>query len=200
MPNDRVKVPRFFINSIKKSFKDAFKWARKFQKTEYADKYFTSKPFIDSSKRIRINIKKKFSNPDASFRATWSDITDVPTARECVNYMKRRKVIKCKLTIFFSWSKKMQDEENRLMTVKGEEYTVSDEDKFKNFKSIGERMDLQAEKVCLIYLLKHMDSIRNYVLTGSEVSEEPITGRIQDARNYLLLLGGIIEEKRATKI
>jgi|TARA_R100000781_G_scaffold12701_1_gene11143 hypothetical protein len=105
-----------------------------------------------------------------------------------------------KVKDFFSWSKKMQDEENRLMTVKGEEYTVSDEDKFKNFKSIGERMDLQAEKVCLIYLLKHMDSIRNYVLTGSEVSEEPIMGRIQDARNYLLLLGGIIEEKRATKI
>ena len=105
-----------------------------------------------------------------------------------------------KVKDFFSWSKKMQDEENRLMTVKGEEYTVSDEDKFNNFKSIGERMDLQAEKVCLIYLLKHMDSIRNYVLTGSEVSEEPIIGRIQDARNYLLLLGGIIEEKRATKI
>ncbi len=104
-----------------------------------------------------------------------------------------------KVKDLFSWSKKMQDEENRLMTVKGEEYTVSDEDKFKNFKSIGERMDLQAEKVCLIYLLKHMDSIRNYVLTGSEVSEEPITGRIQDARNYLLLLGGIIEEERAKK-
>ena len=57
-------------------------------------------------------------------------------------------------------------------------------------------MSLKPEQVCLIYLLKHMDSIRNYVLTGSEVSEEPITSRIQDARNYLLLLGGIIEEKR----
>ena len=41
-----------------------------------------------------------------------------------------------------------------------------------------------------------MDSIRNYVLTGTEVSEEDIMSRIQDARNYLLLLGGIIEEKR----
>ena len=82
-------VTKFF-----KSFKDAVKWIRKFQKTEYSNKYFAGKPFIDSSKRIRINIKKKFSNPDASFRATWSDITDVPTARDCVNYMKRRKVIK----------------------------------------------------------------------------------------------------------
>ena len=41
-----------------------------------------------------------------------------------------------------------------------------------------------------------MDSIRNYVLTGTEVSEEPIVTRIQDARNYLLLLGGIIEERK----
>ena len=105
-----------------------------------------------------------------------------------------------KVKDFFKWADSMQEEENRLMAVKGEEYTVSDEDKFKNFKSIGERMNLKAEQVCLIYLLKHMDSIRNYVLTGSEVSEEPIIGRIQDARNYLLLLGGIIEEKRATKI
>lgn len=100
-----------------------------------------------------------------------------------------------KVKDFFKWADLMQKEESRLMKVKGEEYTVSDSDKFKNFKSIGERMNIPAEQVCLIYLLKHMDSIRNYVLTGSEVSEEPITGRIQDARNYLLLLGGIIEEK-----
>jgi hypothetical protein len=104
-----------------------------------------------------------------------------------------------KVKDFFKWAIKMQQEEDRLMKVKGEEYTVSNEDKFKNFKSIGERMNLKAEQVCLIYLLKHMDSIRNYVLTGSEVSEEPITGRIQDARNYLLLLGGIIHEKEQRK-
>jgi hypothetical protein len=40
-----------------------------------------------------------------------------------------------------------------------------------------------------------MDSIRNYVLSGVEASDEPIMGRIQDARNYLLLLGGIISEQ-----
>ncbi len=68
---------------------------------------------------------------------------------------------------FFKWSESMQKEENRLMQVKGEEYTVSDKDKFKNFKSIAERMSLKPEQVCLIYLLKHMDSKRNYVLTSS---------------------------------
>jgi hypothetical protein len=97
---------------------------------------------------------------------------------------------------FKKWAESVQKEENRIMLVKGKEYTVSDEDKFKNFKSIAERLGLTSELICLVYLLKHMDSIRNYVLTGTEVSEEPIVTRIQDARNYLLLLGGIIEERK----
>ena len=101
-----------------------------------------------------------------------------------------------KVKDFIKWAGSMQDEENRIMLVKGQEYTVSDEDKFKNFKSIGERLNLSSEIICLVYLLKQMDSIRNYVLTGTEVSEEDIMSRIQDARNYLLLLGVMIEEKR----
>ena len=105
-----------------------------------------------------------------------------------------------KVPDFMKWAESMQEEENRLMLVKGEEYTVSNEDKFKNFKSIGERVELGAEHVALIYLLKHMDSIRNYVLYGRESSDEDIMGRIHDARNYLLLLGGIIEERRNEKV
>jgi|TARA_R100001530_G_scaffold134756_1_gene110282 hypothetical protein len=101
-----------------------------------------------------------------------------------------------KVDDFKKWAESVQKEENRIMLVKGKEYTVSDEDKFKNFKSIAERLGLTSELICLVYLLKHMDSIRNYVLTGTEVSEEPIVTRIQDARNYLLLLGGIIEERK----
>ncbi len=104
-----------------------------------------------------------------------------------------------KVPDFIKWAESMQKEENRLMLVKGKEYTVSDEDKFKNFKSIADRMGLKAEQVAMIYLLKHMDSIRNYLKTGKESSEESIMGRIQDARNYLLLLGGIIEESNSAK-
>ena len=99
-----------------------------------------------------------------------------------------------KVKDFVKWAKSMQEEENRIMLVKGEEYTVSDVDKFKNFKSIADRMKSSPEEVALVYLLKHMDSIRNYVLHGKESSDEPIIGRIMDARNYLLLLGGMIEE------
>ena len=100
-----------------------------------------------------------------------------------------------KVKDFIKWAKSMQEEENRIMLDKGKEYTVSDEDKFKNFKSIADRINISSEQVALTYLLKHMDSIRNYVLTGTESSSEPIMGRIQDDRNYLLLLGGIIEER-----
>ena len=105
-----------------------------------------------------------------------------------------------KVKDFFEWSESMQKEENRLMKVKGEEYTVSDEDKFKNFNSIGERMSLMPEQVCLIYLLKHMDSITNYVNKGTEYSDEKIEGRISDAIQYLLLLVTLItDEKQKSK-
>lgn len=100
---------------------------------------------------------------------------------------------------FLKWAEEMYKEEMTLMVDKGTEYTVSDTDKFKNFKSIAERLHVTPEIVAMIYLLKHMDSIRNYVLTGTESSTEPIKGRIQDARNYLLLLGGILHEKQAQK-
>jgi hypothetical protein len=41
-----------------------------------------------------------------------------------------------------------------------------------------------------------MDSIRNYVFTGTEACEESISGRIRDARNYLILLHAMILETK----
>lgn len=99
-----------------------------------------------------------------------------------------------KVDAFFKWMKEVQEEEYTIMVGKGKEYTVSDEDKLKNFKSIAERMKTTPANVAMVYLLKHMDSIRNYVLSGVEASDEPINGRIRDARNYLLLLEAIINE------
>ena len=72
---------------------------------------------------------------------------------------------------FFKWADKEYATEMELMRVKGEEYTVSDEDKLKNFKSIADRLDVATPIVAMVYLLKHMDSIRNYVLNGVEASE-----------------------------
>ena len=85
------------------------------------------------------------------------------------------------------------------MEKKGIEYTISDKDKLANFKSIGQRLRCQPEFVAMVYLLKHMDSVRNYVLEGTEASNEPIEGRLRDIRNYCLLLGALIKERKEEK-
>tara|TARA_Y100000401_G_C8243991_1_gene184540 strand:- start:310 stop:708 length:399 start_codon:yes stop_codon:yes gene_type:complete len=100
---------------------------------------------------------------------------------------------------FFKFSKQEYRKEMVLMRDKGVEYTVSNVDKLANFHSLGERMKCKSSFVAMIYLLKHMDSIRNYVLTGKEFCDESISGRIRDARNYLMLLHAIITEEEGWK-
>lgn len=97
--------------------------------------------------------------------------------------------------VFFKMLKEMQKEELSVMISKGKEYTVSSDDKLANFKSIADRLNITPEIVCMCYLLKHMDSIRNYILTGKTYSDESIEGRILDARNYLPLLLAIIKDQ-----
>jgi hypothetical protein len=101
-----------------------------------------------------------------------------------------------KVRDFFTWMDAEIEKEERGLYNKGKEYTVSSEDKLKNFKSIAERLNMKPENVLLVYLLKHMDSIRNYVFTGTEACEESISGRIRDARNYLILLHAMILETK----
>lgn len=104
-----------------------------------------------------------------------------------------------KVKDFFKWSEEEFKIEMELMRVKGKEYTVSDTDKLKNFKSIAERLKSEPEFIATVYLLKHMDSVRNFVLDGVEASDEPIEGRLRDIRNYCLLLGALIKERREQK-
>ena len=101
-----------------------------------------------------------------------------------------------KVKDFFTWMESEIEKECSIMYNKGKEYTVSSEDKLKNFKSIADRLSMKPENVLLVYLLKHMDSIRNYVFTGTEACEESISGRIRDARNYLILLHAMILETK----
>ena len=105
-----------------------------------------------------------------------------------------------KVNEFFNWAEREFEAEMELMRDKGMEYTVNDEYKLKNFKSIAERLKSKPEFVALTYLLKHMDSVRNYVLDGVEASNEPIEGRLRDIRNYILLLGALILERRESDV
>jgi len=86
-------------------------------------------------------------------------------------------------------------EEMVLLTNNGKEYTREDPDVLKNFKRIGRDLKLPMEAVWAVYFQKHADAIMNYCSNGGKVhSDEPIRKRIQDARNYLMLLAARVEE------
>ena len=89
-----------------------------------------------------------------------------------------------------------------LMKTKGVEYMAGDNDRFANFKRIARKYGVPTELVCAIYLEKHLDSITNFIrqrCAGKKAKEiaatEPISGRVMDAVNYLMLLDGIICEE-----
>ena len=90
---------------------------------------------------------------------------------------------------------KMVEEEIKIGKEKGKEYTHGD-DRLDNFKRLGEELGLDPKKVLWIYLRKHIDSICSFIKHNKTFSEEPIEGRIKDARVYLALLRGLIEDER----
>lgn len=82
-----------------------------------------------------------------------------------------------------------------LTASKGEEYS-RDADQLANFKRQAEELNTTPEKILMVYLNKHLDSIKSFVKTG-KVHSEPIEGRIDDAILYLILLKGIVQDDRS---
>lgn len=85
-----------------------------------------------------------------------------------------------------------------LTETKGEEYKRRDDNQFANFERGAQALGLTREQVLMVYLSKHLDSIVTYVkdrAAGQEkVYAEPISGRIDDAILYLLILRGMTVE------
>jgi hypothetical protein len=85
-----------------------------------------------------------------------------------------------------------------LTASKGEEYKRREDNQFANFERGAQALGLTREQVLMVYLSKHLDSIVTYVkdrAAGQEkVYAEPISGRIDDAILYLLLLRGMTIE------
>jgi hypothetical protein len=73
------------------------------------------------------------------------------------------------------------------------EYAHEEDNCFANFERIGKALGLSREEVLMIYLLKHMDGIVAHI-RGHRSQREDIRGRIKDARMYLALLWGMVEE------
>lgn len=72
------------------------------------------------------------------------------------------------------------------------EYAHNTGNVFANFERIAEATKTTRESVLLVYLLKHMDGITEYV-NGFTSQREDVTGRITDAIVYLMLLWGMNE-------
>lgn len=67
-------------------------------------------------------------------------------------------------------------------------------DAFRNFRTVGEYLQLDQKKVLLTYAIKHLDGIVAFV-NGHKSQREDVRGRIKDLLVYLFLLYGIIEEE-----
>ena len=74
-----------------------------------------------------------------------------------------------------------------------EEYAREKKNAFANFEKVGQNLNIDREKVLLVYLLKHIDGICAYV-NGHKSQREDVRGRITDVIVYLCLLWGMIEQ------
>ena len=82
----------------------------------------------------------------------------------------------------------------KIRQTKGVDYCLGSEDVNKNFKSIGERLNLSPEKVLMVYALKHIDSIVSFLKNG-QLKGEPVREKIIDSVNYILILWTLLNEK-----
>ena len=95
--------------------------------------------------------------------------------------------------------------EAELLEWKGGEYG-SYCDRLLNFKEIANFVGLDGTAICLLYLLKHIQSITSSIKNNKHSDKwfwqdekgEGLKQRIADARNYLLLLAACIEEEANT--
>lgn len=98
---------------------------------------------------------------------------------------------------------KMLEEERAVGKTKAKEYTLKD-DRLDNFKRLAIEMHLTPKQILWVYLKKHLDSILNYIwkeaIDDKMILSESIEGRIMDARVYLSLLRGLIEEDKSPEL
>lgn len=84
---------------------------------------------------------------------------------------------------------------NKLLKVKGHDYTAGSPDRLANFRSASGILGQTQETVLGVYLWKHLSAIFTYLQKG-QLESEPIEERIVDSINYLLLLGKMVAEKK----
>lgn len=91
----------------------------------------------------------------------------------------------------------MIEEEKQTMHSKGKEYTEGNdnEDRLYNFHQIAKEIGITPMQAWYVYFRKHVSSIASFVKSDGDIhSDESIEGRIKDARVYLALFRGLVEE------
>ncbi len=110
--------------------------------------------------------------------------------------------------MFEDFYKELIDKEAEVMMAKKVDY-ASEDNRWENFESVALMTGVTREQVALTYLLKHIQSI------AKAITEDPNAGmqfywvkstggeglkqRFVDARNYLALLAGMLEENKGGK-
>ena len=78
------------------------------------------------------------------------------------------------------------------------EYAHDNSNALQNFERLADRLGISREKVLMVYLEKHIDGITSYV-NGHRSQRESVTGRINDAILYLILLKCMVaDDERRT--
>ena len=95
--------------------------------------------------------------------------------------------------------KEFLDEENKILSWKGNEYTTG-VDRLQNFREIADFIDCTPADVALMYMLKHVQGIKKQIKEGrftwawETEGGEGLKQRFADVRNYLLLLAACLDE------
>ncbi len=99
-----------------------------------------------------------------------------------------------------TFKEELSEKEQTTLAFKAKEYS-DDTNRFLNFEEVGVMTNLSSKEVCLTYLLKHIQSISLAIRNDNikwywfdEKGNEGLKNRIVDARNYLALLGEIIDK------
>lgn len=73
------------------------------------------------------------------------------------------------------------------------EYAHTNDNAFRNFESLSVDLGISREEICWVFLKKHLDGILAHI-NGHRSQRESVHGRISDARVYLAILSGMIQQ------
>ena len=86
----------------------------------------------------------------------------------------------------------------KVLIKKADEYNL-EEDRLGFFKRSAAFTQQTPEQVLYGFMLKHLQSITDYVMSGQEYSKEVWEEKVTDAMNYLCLLLGLLEDTGRAK-